>query len=736
MTERSSGPAHDPLTGRWRDLLNRTGPVCEGRPVESTDRRVASPGPDPEQERHLGIREVVVDVGSAPRSRLDLLCVALLERQAQAGPRGVPELVVIGTETLRAQSSPTISADPDTVLPLGAMGAGSLTVSLALFRMERRSRLRDIVNSIEDLGRLLDYHGDATGSTAVAWNLVRRLEALSAAPGVTVPVAGTARFPAGQDGPETYQLLVGSARSDESPWSSGPGLEVRDGTVTPAGPAAGSGAGWRGADFVLLRAGRPAAAPRADVRTLQQRSRDHGLTVVRRGAEVVYDEESWSSRAARVRQTSRAGRIVRLAVAGEAAAARTEYRAALAQPGADGPLIESLTSRITTLHEYWLVDDVLGGAEQADAGEAPPESATARQLRDRLGARLDHLLGLVPQPSAQTPEQFLPVVTPIVYEIGDALVPLADSRQDGGRFLYELIPAMKDRILADTGVRVPGVRARGTVSLSAHEYEIQVDEVPVLSGFVAPDARYVVGQAGREAPDRYAEPTSVHPLTGARGSWLLYPAGHDDDGEGDDGEGERVTAAEYLIHRLELALRTHLVHYLGPQEVDGLVEGWTKEDNDGLVGSVLTDRAAVLKLTWVLQALVADGVPIADWRSVLRALREAGGMTAPTRTLCRAAREGLRHRLVAAGAGQRSIRVPAEHEAALLGRRNPPAAMERGAARIRFLHWLRQVAEPDGPALSLVTGSQDARELLAPLVRAAYPFVLTWSEEELTPDDN
>ncbi|MEU1260370.1 FHIPEP family type III secretion protein, partial [Streptomyces chartreusis] len=524
----------------------------------------------------------------------------------QTGPQVVPELVVIGTETLRAQSSPTTSANPDTVLPLGSRGAGSITVSLALFCMERRSRLRDIVDSVEDLGRLLDYRNDITGSTAVAWNLVRRLEALLAAPGVTVPVVGTARFAAAQSGPETYQLLVGSLRSDESTWSSGPGLEVREGSVTAAGPAAGSGAGWRGADFVLLRAGRPASAARADVRTLQQRSRDHGLTVVRPGAEVVYDEESWSLRAARVRQTSRAGRIVRLAVAGEAAAARTEYRAALAQPGADGPLIESLTSRITSLAEYWLVGDVLGGFGQA----APPETSTARQLRDSLGARLDHLLGLVPQPSTQTLEQFLPVVMPIVYEIGDALVPLADSRQDGGRFLYELIPAMKDRILADTGVRVPGVRARGTVSLSAHEYEIQIDEVPVFSGFVAPYARYVVGQAGRGAPDRYAEPTSVHPLTGARGSWVLYPADHDD-----GGEGEHVTAAEYLIHRLELVLRTHLVHYLGVQEVDSLVEGWTKEDDDGLVGSVLADRTAVLKLTWVLQALVADGVPITDWRS-------------------------------------------------------------------------------------------------------------------------
>ncbi|MGW0779102.1 hypothetical protein ACWD01_37220, partial [Streptomyces sp. NPDC002835] len=58
--------------------------------------------------------------------------------------------------------------------------------------------------------------------------------------------------------------------------------------------------------------------------------------------------------------------------------------------------------------------------------------------------------------------------------------------------------------------------------------------------------------------------------------------------------------------------------------------------------------------------------------------------------------------------------------------------MERRAARIRFLHWLRQAVEVDGPTLSLVTGSQDARELMAPLVRAEYPFVMTWSEEEPT----
>src|SRR4051812_2038443 len=41
-------------------------------------------------------------------------------------------------------------------------------------------------------------------------------------------------------------------------------------------------------------------------------------------------------------------------------------------------------------------------------------------------------------------EVFVPVVTPIVLEVSDALVPYVDSRQDNGKFLFELIPFMRD----------------------------------------------------------------------------------------------------------------------------------------------------------------------------------------------------------------------------------------------------------------------------------------------------
>ena len=62
-------------------------------------------------------------------------------------------------------------------------------------------------------------------------------------------------------------------------------------------------------------------------------------------------------------------------------------------------------------------------------------------------------------------ELFIPVVTPIVLEVSDALVPFVDSRQDSGRFLYELIPFMRDGLFVELGVRFPGVRARGNPGL-------------------------------------------------------------------------------------------------------------------------------------------------------------------------------------------------------------------------------------------------------------------------------
>jgi hypothetical protein len=49
------------------------------------------------------------------------------------------------------------------------------------------------------------------------------------------------------------------------------------------------------------------------------------------------------------------------------------------------------------------------------------------------------------------------------------------------------------------------------------------------------------------------------------------------------------------------------------------------------------------------------------------------------------------------------------------------------------MRWLRETVAETGPAVTLVTHSQDARELVALLARAEDRLIMTVSENELRP---
>jgi type III secretion protein V len=66
------------------------------------------------------------------------------------------------------------------------------------------------------------------------------------------------------------------------------------------------------------------------------------------------------------------------------------------------------------------------------------------------------------------------VVTPIVLEVSDALVPSSTRRQDGGKFSVRAHPVHARRLFVELGVRFPGVRARGNRGRSAtRRYQIR-----------------------------------------------------------------------------------------------------------------------------------------------------------------------------------------------------------------------------------------------------------------------
>jgi hypothetical protein len=714
--ERRGAPPDPAVGGSWRRLLDRVGHPGACWRLDSDDRvepDAAGPGPS-----LVELREVFVRADPAQQRTLDLLCVVLVERATVDDQAGAHELVVFGPEALRTQSPPTAAGVTVADLRVGPAGPDLRSISVLLVRAERRPRVRDMVSSIEDLGRVIDYRHDTAGSAAVARAVVDRLEVLAATPGVEVSIAGVAGWQGVRPGqPATHQILVG----EDAAASLEGHLEVREGRVMTVGPA-GSPAPWLAADFVLLRAG-SAPARRGRARSLYQLRRELALVEAGLGPGTTSVEESYSARATRARQSSRAERIMRLVEAGDVATAQGAYREALAQPGADGPLADSLADRVGALGDWWPLDAMLEGAAGAGLPEALRVPADA--VRQRLGRRLDQLLGMLPDALGPLDESlFLP--TPIVFEVSDALVPFVDSRQDGGRFLYELIPAMRDGIQATMGVTVPGVRARGNPSLGPGRFEIQVDEIPAHAGMAFLDDRYVFVAAGQAGADADAEPTNVHPLTGAPGLWQVRAHAAETD------PGQRLTIAEYLAHSIGLVIRAHLTRYLGPQEVELLVDRWAQQD-EGLVASTLPDKDARLRLTWVLQSLVDDGVPIVDWQAILEAVRAAGGIDAPLRELRRGARARLRDQLPPPRVGDRVIRVPEPLEAALLADTDRSGVAGPGKPRLDFQLWLRETVERAGPVIALVTGDQDARELVAPLARSEHPFITTLSDERPPP---
>ena len=371
-----------------------------------------------------------------------------------------------------------------------------------------------------------------------------------------------------------------------------------------------------------------------------------------------------------------------------------------------GELARSLIGSAGT---YVRLDSAWAGASDDPALSANLRPAVANARAALVGA-LDDVLGLT-----RIPEDLFPVVTPIVLELGDALVPIVDSRQDEGHFLYELVPAMRERVSAATGVTVPGVRARGTLTLKPNEFSIQLDEVPVVTAALDPSARFATHPGSQ--PDSLV--SDFHPLTGAPGVWAILPA----EATGNHESQEELTAADFLVHHIERAVRANLRNYLGPQEVSQLVEGWG-EDRKELIAAVLPSEEAQLRLTWVLQALADDGVPPTDSEALLSGIRDAGGIGTPTRTLCNALRLRLRDRLPGPSTGLTAVPLPAEYEADLGDKGTVAGCFE-------FQRWLREYIATVGPSITLVTVSSQVRELVSELARAEHPLIRTLTQEEL-----
>ncbi len=216
-------------------------------------------------------------------------------------------------------------------------------------------------------------------------------------------------------------------------------------------------------------------------------------------------------------------------------------------------------------------------------------------------------------------ELFIPVVTPIVLEVSDALVPFVDSRQDGGKFLYELIPFMRDGLFVELGVRFPGVRARGSPGLPPGAYQIQINEVPVVTGQATLGHILVNDTVDRLKLMNIEGFEAVNPATRQPAAWVPEQ-------NKDMLEAAGLTTWDvpgYIILHTASVLRRQAREFVGVQEVQSMLDQLEKAF-PAIVKEVVPKVVNVLKLTDILGRLVEEEISIRDLRGILQAIAEHG----------------------------------------------------------------------------------------------------------------
>ncbi|WP_426750679.1 type III secretion system export apparatus subunit SctV [Myxococcus sp. Y35] len=249
---------------------------------------------------------------------------------------------------------------------------------------------------------------------------------------------------------------------------------------------------------------------------------------------------------------------------------------------------------------------------------------------DEAGPAMETDLGtpMATEPAPKEPlnpdsELFIPVVTPIVLEVSDALVPYVDSRQDNGKFLFELIPFMRDGLFVELGVRFPGVRARGNGSLPPGAYQIQINEVPVVTGQATLGHVLVNDTVDRLRLMNIQGFEAVNPATRQPAAWVPEQYRETLEAAG-------LTTWDvpgYIILHMAAVLRRNAREFVGVQEVQTMLEQLEKAF-PAIVKEVIPKVVNVLKLTDILQRLVEEEISIRDLRGILQALAEYGQVEA------------------------------------------------------------------------------------------------------------
>lgn len=212
----------------------------------------------------------------------------------------------------------------------------------------------------------------------------------------------------------------------------------------------------------------------------------------------------------------------------------------------------------------------------------------------------------------------LPLPAPLALELSADLSALLSGGPDGdSKFTGELLPQIRQRLFYDLGVRLPGVRVRGSVpGLSADQFVVMLNEVPVLFANVMLNHFFVNETLANVSLLQLGEVTEGrNPMTHMPGTWV--PA---EGRERADKAGLTIVEIPgYVALSVGDIMKKYAHEFVGIQEVQAILDQM-EQIYPALVKETVPKLVSVHLLAEILKRLVQEEVSIADMRTILQAI--------------------------------------------------------------------------------------------------------------------
>jgi flagellar biosynthesis protein FlhA len=230
-----------------------------------------------------------------------------------------------------------------------------------------------------------------------------------------------------------------------------------------------------------------------------------------------------------------------------------------------------------------------------------------------------------------SPEQLAEAmrIDPIELELAADLLDLVDAGAGGD--LLERVRALRRKIAIEHGLVLPRVRTRDNLDLPMSVYAVKLNGVEVARGEAPPGCVLAIGDNISGLPGR----ATTEPVFGLPATWVpLEMRAH-----AEVAGATVVDRASVLTTHLSELVRAHAPELLGREDVRALLD-LTKRTHPSVVEELTPSLMSVGEVQRVLQALLAEEVPIRDLVRIFEAMSlrakagsDVDGLVAAVRTV-------------------------------------------------------------------------------------------------------